>query len=70
MRNRMARFASRASSDYHTYLFFKVSFNLLKIIFIVNLGKKNYRRCYDYWYLIKRIFSNSCEIWPGELYQI
>jgi len=23
MRNRMARFASRASSDYHTYLFFK-----------------------------------------------
>lgn len=29
MRNRMARFASRASSDYHTYLFFKVFFLLL-----------------------------------------
>lgn len=27
-RNRNARFASRASSDYHTYLFFKVTFKL------------------------------------------
>ena len=37
MRNRMARFASRASSDYHTYLFFKVF-----LLFILNLfrGKK------------------------------
>ena len=31
MRNRMARFASRASSDYHTYLFFKVNISKNKI---------------------------------------
>ena len=30
MRNRMARYASRASSDYHTYLFFKVKKKKLK----------------------------------------
>ena len=45
MRNRMARFASRASSDYHTYLFFKVFFTFY---FEIYLGEKNCRRCYDY----------------------
>ena len=32
MRNRMARYASRASSDYHTYQFFKDRKNKQKAI--------------------------------------
>jgi exosome complex exonuclease DIS3/RRP44 len=32
MRNRMARYASRASSDYHTYQYFKEKNNLEKAI--------------------------------------
>lgn len=32
MRNRMARYASRASSDYHTYQFFKDKKNIEKAI--------------------------------------
>lgn len=32
MRNRMARYASRASSDYHTYQYFKEKNNIEKAI--------------------------------------
>ena len=35
MRNRMARFASRASSDYNTYLFFKVIIEFLFYLCVI-----------------------------------
>ena len=41
MRNRMARFASRASSDYHTYLFFKGK-SLIEDAMITNIAANGF----------------------------
>lgn len=40
MRNRMARYASRASSDYHTYQFFKDRQDQIEQAIIINILEK------------------------------
>lgn len=40
MRNRMARYASRASSDYHTYQFFKDRQDKIEQGIIVSISEK------------------------------